>query len=103
MVEVRARKVLANLLLMAVAVALISFFVAPAVAFFAIRSAADARDTAGLQRLVDYDALRRALRPQLAGRAAETAPPPDFLDDPIGAIRSRFSQARPPAIRPPEP
>lgn len=103
MAEVRVRKVLANLLLMGVAVALISFFVAPAVAFFGIRSAADARDAAGLQRLVDYDALRRSLRPQLVGRAADTAPPPDFLDDPIGAIRSRFAQSRPPAVRPPEP
>ena len=45
--------------------AVIAFFAAPAVAFFAIRSAADANDMAGLARLIDYGAVRQSLRAQI--------------------------------------
>ena len=83
-------KSIGNLLLLAVVVAAVSFFAAPAVAFFAIRSAADANDAAALARLIDYPAVRQSLRPQLAGGAAARAPAPSFLEDPIGAVRRQF-------------
>lgn len=83
-------RIVGNLLLLAVVVAVISFFAAPAVAFFGIRSAADASDVAGLSRLVDYAAVRQSLRPQLSGNPAAMAPAPRFLEDPIGAVRRHF-------------
>ncbi|SFS78257.1 Protein of unknown function [Brevundimonas viscosa] len=83
-------KIIGNLLLLAVIVAVISFFAAPAVAFFAIRSAADANDAAALARLIDYPAVRQSLRPQLAGNPAAQAPAPSFLEDPVGAVRRQF-------------
>ena len=83
-------RIIGNLLLLVVVVAVISFFAAPAVAFFAIRSAADANDAAALARLIDYPAVRQSLRPQLAGNPAAQAPAPSFLEDPIGAVRRQF-------------
>lgn len=84
------KKLFGNLLLLAVVAAVISFFVAPAVAFFGIRSAADANDVAGLSRLIDFGAVRQSLRPQLSGNPAAMAPAPTFLEDPIGAVRRQF-------------
>lgn len=84
------KKLFGNLLLLAVIAAVVSFFVAPAVAFFGIRSAADANDVAGLSRLIDFGAVRQSLRPQLSGNPAAMAPAPTFLEDPIGAVRRQF-------------
>ena len=83
-------KIIGNLLLLAVIVAVISFFAAPGVAFFGIRSAADANDVAGLSRLIDFAAVRQSLRPQLSGNPAAMAPAPTFLEDPIGAVRRQL-------------
>jgi len=91
-------KIIGNLLLLAVVVAVVSFFAAPAVAFFAIRSAADANDAAALARLIDYGAVRQSLRPQLAGNPAAVAPAPSFLEDPIGAVRRQLEQVAPGAL-----
>lgn len=88
-------KIVGNLILLAIVVAVVSFFVAPGVAFFAIRSAADANDAAALARLIDYTAVRQSLRPQLTGNPAALAPAPSFLEDPIGAVRRQFEQAAP--------
>lgn len=82
-----------NLLVIALFAAVVSFFAAPAVAFFAIRSAADANDAAGLERLIDYGAVRQSLRPQLTGNPAAMAPAPSFLEDPIGAVRRQLEPA----------
>ncbi|MDY6924813.1 MAG: DUF2939 domain-containing protein [Pseudomonadota bacterium] len=79
-----------KLLLLAIVAAVVSFFVAPAVAFFGIRSAADAKDVAGLSRLIDFTAVRQSLRPQLSDNPAAMAPAPTFLEDPIGAVRRQF-------------
>lgn len=79
-------RILGNLIGLIVLVAVVSFFAAPYVGFFGIRSAADAGDQAGLEKLIDYAAVRRSLAPQLAGRAEATAPAPGFLEDPIGAV-----------------
>ncbi len=95
------KKLFANLLIAAVAFAAISFFAAPAVGFFAIRSAADAGDVSGLTRLIDFNAVRQSLRPQLAGDPAGRAPAPSFLDDPIGAVRRRL-EPRPRAAAAPD-
>lgn len=84
------KKLFGNLLLLAVVAAVVSFFAAPAVAFFGIRSAADANDVAGLSRLIDFGAVRQSLRPQLSGNPAAMAPAPSFLEDPIGAVRRQF-------------
>lgn len=91
------KKLFGKLLLLAVIVAVVSFFAAPGVAFFAIRSAADASDVAGLSRLIDFAAVRQSLRPQLSGDPAAMAPAPTFLEDPIGAVRRQIEQARPAA------
>ena len=91
------KKLFGNLVLLAVVVAVISFCAAPAVAFFGIRSAADANDVAGLSRLIDFSAVRQSLRPQLSGDPAAMAPAPTFLEDPIGAVRRQIDQARPSA------
>lgn len=92
------KKLFGNLLLLAIIAAVVSFFAAPAVAFFAIRSAADASDVAGLARLIDFPAVRQSLRPQLSGNPAALTPPPSFLEDPIGAVRRQLEQG--PAARP---
>lgn len=86
------KKVFGNLVLAALALAVVSFFAAPAVAFFGIRSAAQADDVVGLQRLVDFDAVRASLRPQLSGRPEALTPPPSFMNDPIGAVRRQFEE-----------
>lgn len=83
----------ANLILFAVLGAVIAFFAAPAVAFFGIRSAAEASDVAGLARLIDFPAVRQSLRPQLDGNPAASAPAPTFMEDPIGAVRRQIEQA----------
>jgi hypothetical protein len=87
------KRLFGNLFVIALLAAVVSFFAAPAVAFFAIRSAADANDAAGLERLVDYAAVRQSLRPQLSGNPAAMAPPPSFLEDPIGAVRRQLEPA----------
>lgn len=92
------KKLFGNLALLALAFAAISFFAAPAVAFFAIRSAADASDVSGLSRLIDFPAVRQSLRPQMSGDPAALTPPPSFLEDPIGAVRRQLQQATPAAM-----
>lgn len=86
-------KLVGRLILALVVLAAISFFVAPAVAFLALRSAAETNDAAGLARLIDYGAVRQSLRPQLDGNPAAVAPAPSFLEDPIGAVRRQIEQA----------
>jgi len=93
-------KLLSRLLGLALVVAAISFFAAPAVAFFAMRSAAEANDVQGLARLIDFGAVRQSLRPQLTGRPEALQPPPSFIEDPIGAVRRRLEDAQPPARGP---
>ena len=89
-------KLIGRLIVGLVALAAISFFAAPGVAFFAMRSAAETNDAAGLARLVDYGALRQSLRPQLEGNPAALAPAPSFMEDPIGAVRRQIEQAATP-------
>lgn len=86
-----------KLILLIVIAAAVSFFAAPAVAFFGIRSAAEANDVAGLARLIDFTAVRQSLRPQLDGNPAALAPAPSFMEDPIGAVRRQIEQATAPA------
>jgi len=93
--EAFVKRLFGNLVLAALAVAVLAFFAAPAVGFFAIRSAAEANDVAGLSRLIDFGAVRQSLRPQLAGRPEAMAPAPSFLEDPIGAFRRQFDQQNP--------
>lgn len=87
-----------NLLAVAAVAAVIAFFAAPAVAFFGIRAAAEAGDVAGLGRLIDFDAVRASLRPQISRRPEMLTPPPSILQDPIGAIRRQFEQSVAPVV-----
>lgn len=89
-------KLVGRLIVILVVLAAISFFAAPGVAFFALRSAAESNDAAGLARLVDYAAVRQSLRPQLDGNPAAAAPAPSFMEDPIGAVRRQIEQASAP-------
>jgi hypothetical protein len=91
------KRIIGNLLLLALVAAVVSFFLAPAVAFFGIRSAAQSDDVAGLARLIDFNAVRASLRPQLSGRAEALTPAPSFMEDPIGAVRRQFEVAAAPA------
>lgn len=86
------KRVFGNLVLAAIVLGAVSFFAAPAVAFFGIRSAAQSDDVVGLQRLMDFDAVRASLRPQLSGRPEALTPPPSFMNDPIGAFRRQFEE-----------
>ena len=98
--EAVVKRLFGNLVLAAFVAAVLSFFFAPAVAFFAIRSAAEANDVAGLSRLIDFNAVRQSLRSQLAGRPEAMAPAPSFLEDPIGAFRRQIEQN--PILRQPD-
>ncbi len=88
---------LGNLIMLAVIAAVVSFFAAPAVAFFGIRSAAEANDVAGLSRLIDFTAVRQSLRPQMSGNPEAMAPAPSFIEDPIGAVRREIEARTAPA------
>lgn len=81
------KRVLPVLLVLAVLGAGVSFLVAPLVAFGALRSAAKAEDVQGLAKLVDFDAVRASLAPQLDAKPGVEAPPPSVLQDPLGALR----------------
>lgn len=91
------KRALFNLFMLAVVVAVVGFFAAPGVAFFAMRSAAQSNDVNGLSGLVDFDAVRRSLRPQLEDRPESQVPPPSFLQDPVGAVRRQLEDATRPA------
>ena len=87
------KRLIVNLIAVAAVAAVVAFLAAPVVAFFGIRAAAEAGDVAGLARLIDYDAVRASLRPQLSGRPEPLTPPPSFIQDPIGAVRRQFDLA----------
>lgn len=89
-------KFVGRLIVAFIALAVVSFFAAPGVAFFALRSAAETNDASGLERLIDYAAVRQSLRPQLDGNPAAVAPAPSFMEDPIGAVRRQIEQAAAP-------
>ncbi|MFN3536815.1 MAG: DUF2939 domain-containing protein [Brevundimonas sp.] len=91
------RRILLNLFVAAIIVAVLAFFAAPGVAFFALRSAAQSGDVHGLQTLVDFDSVRRSLRPQLADQPGAQVPAPAFLEDPIAAVRRQLEDASRPA------
>lgn len=86
------KRTLSGLVAVAIVLTVVSFFAAPWVAFRALRAAAAAGDVQGIAAVVDYNAVRTSLRPQLGDDAAST-PPPKVWQDPMGAL------AR--AIRPP--
>lgn len=89
------KSLIGKLFATAVLAAVVAFFAAPAVGFFAIRSAAEANDMAGLGRLIDFPAVRQSLRPQMGGRPEAVAPAPSFLEDPIGAVRRQLQPQAP--------
>jgi hypothetical protein len=82
------------LILVAAAVAAISFYAAPWFAFRAIREAAGQGDARALSQLIDYDAVRQGLEPELVD-APEPPPPANFWRDPIGAVKQAFAPPPP--------
>ena len=89
------RRLIVVVLSLAVGLAAISFAAAPYVAFFAVRSAADAQDVQGLNQLVDFDAVRGSLRTGLAPPAPAAAP--SVWKDPLGALKSAIRPLEQPA------
>jgi hypothetical protein len=69
----------------------IAFVAAPWMSFRALRSAAAANDVAGIQEVVDYNAVRSSLRSQL-GEDPPNVPPPSLWQDPIGALRGAIGE-----------
>lgn len=92
------KRLILRLIVVALVAAVVGFFAAPLVAFYGIRAAAQAGDVQGLTQLIDYDAVRASLRPQLSSRPAPQTPAPSILQDPIGAIRRQFDTAVQPAL-----
>lgn len=91
--EPSIKRLLSKLILIAVVAVVVCFVAAPFFAFGAIRAASDASDVQGLSRLIDYDAVRASLRPQLSGRPEPLTPPPSFFQDPVAAVRRQFQQS----------
>lgn len=80
-----------------VAALALGYVSAPFLAFRAIAAGADAEDQAVLARLVDFPAVRAALKVQLEeAQAGTTAPAPSILQDPIGAITGMIRPIAPP-------
>ena len=84
---------IANFIGMAVIAAGLAFFLAPAYAFFALRSAALSGDVPALAELVDYGEVRASLRAQMSDSPRAQEPEPSWLENPIEAIRRRLGQA----------
>jgi hypothetical protein len=89
------RRLLVIVLGLALGLAAICFVAAPYVAFFAVRSAADAQDVQGLNQLVDFDAVRTSLRTGLAPPAPAAAP--SVWKDPLGALQNAIRPIAQPA------
>jgi hypothetical protein len=62
------------------------FYMAPKLAFYDMRSAAESGDVQSLAKLIDFDKVRASLKGQL-NTAPDTpkSPPPSVLSDPLGA------------------
>lgn len=92
------RRLLVIVLSLAAALAAVSFVAAPYVAFFALRSAADAQDVQGLNQLVDFDAVRASLRAGLTpDQAARPAAAPSVWQNPIAALQNAIRPVTQPA------
>ncbi|HEY0052804.1 MAG TPA: DUF2939 domain-containing protein [Caulobacteraceae bacterium] len=89
------KRFLTTVLMIAVIGAALAFLAAPLFAFFSLRSSAQARDVQTLSELIDFNAVRTSLRPQLSGDMRPQSPAPSILQDPIGALRRQFEQVRP--------
>jgi len=92
------RRLLLIVLSLALGLAAVSFVAAPYVAFFALRTAADAQDVQGLNQLVDFDAVRTSLKAGLTpGQAAQPAAAPSIWQNPIAALQSAIRPVTQPA------
>ena len=92
------RRLLVIVLSLALGLAAVSFVAAPYVAFFAVRSAADAQDVQGLIQLVDFDAVRTSLKIDLApGQAAQPAAAPSVWQNPLAALQNAIRPVTQPA------
>ena len=82
-----------KLILAAILVAAISFFIAPWLALSAVRSAAESHDVQALAELVDLGAVQAGLKTQLA--AAPPPPPIDPWKHPLEAMRQALQTHTP--------
>lgn len=81
----RVRTVLSALTLALILIGVISYFAAPWVAFRALRNAAISEDVSAMSELMELGSVRTGLRAQASPNGP--APTPNFLDDPVGALR----------------
>ena len=81
--------IFSRLILAAIVLAAIAFFVAPWFALWAVRSAAESRDGQALEELVDFSAVREGLEGQMPG-APPSAPPIDPWKHPLEAMQQAF-------------
>lgn len=82
-------------------IASFAFFSAPWFAFRALRSAAQYGDTAAVEALVDFNAVRSSLSLQLGEQKTPvTAEPPSVWRDPLGAMRRALGPIAPPRREP---
>jgi len=86
------RKLILVLIVLALVVTGLGFVAGPWLSFRALRAAAAANDTAGIADVVDFNAVRAALRTELGG-GPDKAPPPSIWQDPAGAIGSFLGTA----------
>lgn len=92
---------LAAICLAALLIAAVAFVTAPWFAFRALRSAAQYGDTAAVEQLVDFNAVRAGLSLQVGDRKAPvTAEPPSLWRDPLGAMRRALGPIAPPSREP---
>lgn len=82
-----SRPSLFHLGLVAAACFALAFAAAPWFAFRALRGAAEAHDVQALGELVDYGAVRTALRAQIRPTPQAQLPAPSIWEDPLGAMR----------------
>jgi hypothetical protein len=87
------------IVLVAAVVFSLAFASAPWFAFRALRSAAQNQDIQALGILVDYNAVRGAMRAQIRPTPTAQIPAPNIWQDPLGAMRRALQQ---PIQQPPQ-
>ncbi len=89
---------ISGLLFIVLLIAIGYFVLAPWFAFRSMRDAARTDDVPALAHMIDYDAVRQSLAPQVQGGPppVEEAPAPSLWRDPVGAIKHAFKTVPPP-------
>jgi hypothetical protein len=84
-----------KIVVLLLALAGITFAMAPFFAFRALKAATAAEDVEAVGQLVDYPALRKSLTSQLVDTAPKTGESPNIWQDPIGALKNALQPLAP--------